>query len=82
MHADVVMIAAVEQLRLLVLVRQLAVAADGALLCNMQHKIRGLKQTIHVGIVTSGLKIMLVVDFTKECKHINYPKLLLSSLKF
>lgn len=60
-HADVVMIAAVEQLRLLVLVRQLAVAADGALLCNMQHKIRGLKQTIHVGIVTSGLKIMLEV---------------------
>ena len=39
-HADVVMIAAVEQLRLLVLVRQLAVAADGALLCNMQHNTR------------------------------------------
>ena len=34
-HADVVMIAAVKQLRLLVLMRQLAVAADGALLYIM-----------------------------------------------
>ena len=62
-HADVVMVAAVEQLRLLVLVCQLVVAADGTLLCNIQHKIRRLlpTQTIAIDIVSSGLKIMLEV---------------------
>ena len=39
-HADVVMVAAVEQLRRLVLVCQLVVAADGTLLCNIQHNTR------------------------------------------
>ena len=62
-HADVVMVAAVEQLRLLVLVCQLVVAADGTLLCNIQHKIRRLlqTQTIAIDIVSSGFKAMLEV---------------------
>ena len=65
MHADVVMVAAVEQLRRLVLVCQLVVAADGTLLCNIRHKIRRLlqTQTIAMDIVSLGLKIMFeVVD--------------------
>ena len=66
-HADVVMVAAVEQLRLLVLVCQLVVAADGTLLCNIQHMIRRLLQTqtltTAIDIVSFGLKIMFeVVD--------------------
>ena len=62
-HADVVMVAAVEQLRLLVLVCQLVVAADWTLLCNILYMIRRLlpTQTIAIDIVSSGFKAMLEV---------------------